>query len=213
MLPEACGLKPVGDEGLKDPEDLAFRLRTALHEIRTAYPQLVNRLQNAIRAAFDIDSDISMARSIIAGRAAQLSVVVTEPVLKAFALRLADVTLNDRMWIESIANLLARKSCERWGDNDETEFHHQLEIAAGRFKRTEMALVGTTNKLNGHACRIALTKSDGTEVGDLINWEGMDENLIRPVEGKIQEILARHGRHGLAAATRAIWDQLNMGEK
>jgi hypothetical protein len=213
MLPEACGLKPVGDEGLKDPEDLAFRLRTALHEIRTAYPQLVNRLQNAIRAAFDIDSDISMARSIIAGRAAQLSVVVTEPVLKAFALRLADVTLNDRMWIESIANLLARKSCERWGDNDETEFHHQLEIAAGRFKRTEMVLVGTTNKLNGHACRIALTKSDGTEVGDLINWEGMDENLIRPVEGKIQEILARHGRHGLAAATRAIWDQLNMGEK
>jgi hypothetical protein len=76
-----------------------------------------------------------------------------------------------------------------------------------------MVLVGTTNKLNGHACRIALTKSDGTEVGDLINWEGMDENLIRPVEGKIQEILARHGRHGLAAATRAIWDQLNMGEK
>jgi len=138
---------------------------------------------------------------------------VTEPVLKAFALRLADTTLNDRGWIESIANLLARKSCERWGDIDETEFHHQLETAAGRFRRTEMALLGTTKKLNGHACRIALTKSDGSEVGDLINWDGMDENRIRPVEGEIQEILARHGRHGLAAATRAIWTQLPLAAK
>jgi hypothetical protein len=213
LLPEACGLKPVGTEGLKNPQNLAGRLRAALHEIRTAYPQLINRLQKAICAAFDVDSGMPTARNLISGRAAQLSIVVTEPVLKAFALRLADTTLNDRGWIESIANLLARKSCERWGDIDETEFHHQLETAAGRFRRTEMALLGTTKKLNGHACRIALTKSDGSEVGDLINWDGMDENRIRPVEGEIQEILARHGRHGLAAATRAIWTQLNLADK
>ena len=213
LLPEACGLKPVGVEGLKNPEDLAGRLMTALHEIRTAYPQLICRLQKAICAAFDVDSEMQAARNLISNRATQLSVIITEPVLKAFALRLADTTLNDRGWIESVANLLARKSCERWGDIDETEFHHQLEIAAGRFKRTEMALLGTTKKLNGHACRIALTKSDGSEVGDLINWDGMDENRILPVEGEIQDILVRHGRHGLAAATRAIWKQLNMAEQ
>ena len=206
-------MKPVGVEGLKNPEDLAGRLMTALHEIRTAYPQLICRLQKAICAAFDVDSEMQAARNLISNRATQLSVIITEPVLKAFALRLADTTLNDRGWIESVANLLARKSCERWGDIDETEFHHQLEIAAGRFKRTEMALLGTTKKLNGHACRIALTKSDGSEVGDLINWDGMDENRILPVEGEIQDILVRHGRHGLAAATRAIWKQLNMAEQ
>jgi hypothetical protein len=213
MLPEACGLPPIGKEGLKTPDELATRLRTALHEIQTAYPKLIKRLGIAICAGFDVFLETPAGRSNIAGRAAQLAAVVTEPALKAFALRLADTALDDRAWVESIANLLARKSCERWIDNDEREFHHQLEIAAGRFKRTELALIGTTKELNGHACRIAITKSDGSEVGDLVNWDGMDENRIRPVEGEINQILTKHGRHGLAAAMRAIWTQLDSDEK
>ncbi|MFH1010325.1 MAG: hypothetical protein V1784_03720, partial [bacterium] len=212
-LPEACGLPPIGREGLKAPDELAARLRTALHEIRTAYPKLIERLRNAICAAFDVAAKTPGARSIIADRAAQLAVAVTDPALKAFALRLADTALNDRAWVESVANLLAHKSPERWLDNDETEFHHQLEIAAGRFKRTEMSLMGTTKKLNGHACRLAITKSDGSEVSDLVDWNSMDESQIRPVESEIQQILSKHGRHGLAAAMRAIWTQLEAEEK
>ena len=211
-LPEACGLPPIGKDGLKTPDELAARLRTALNEIRTAYPKLIERLQHAIYAAFDVAIRTSNGRRLISDRAVQLAVAVTDPTLKAFALRLGDIALDDRAWVESVANLLARKSPERWLDNDETEFHHQLHIAAGRFKRTEMTLLGTTKKLNGHACRIAITKSDGTEVGDLVNWDGMDENRIRPVENEIEQILNKHGRHGLAAAMRAIWTQLNAGD-
>jgi hypothetical protein len=213
MLPEACGLPPIGKEGLKDPEELASRLRRGLHEIRTAYPSLIHRLEMAIFAAFDVDKSNRPARQIINGRAVQLAAVLSEPVLKAFVLRLADSVLEDRAWAESIANLLTRKSPERWLDSDEIEFHHQLEIAAGRFKRTELARIGTSKRLNGHACRIALTKSDGNEVGDLINWDGMDESKIVPVEGQIQQLLAQHGRHGLAAALRAIWTQLDTSGK
>jgi hypothetical protein len=213
MLPEACGLPAIGKEGLKDPEELASRLRRALHEIRIAYPTLIHRLEGAIFAAFDIDTGSAGARSIITGRAAQLAALLTEPVLKSFVIRVADAVLEDRAWVESIANLLTRKSCERWVDSDETEFHHQLEIAAGRFKRTELARIGTSKRLNGHACRIALTKSDGTEVGDLINWEGMDESRIVLVEGQIKQILTQHGRHGLAAALRAIWNQLDVNDR
>jgi hypothetical protein len=212
-LPEACGLPPIGGDGLKTPNELAARLRTALNEIRTAYPKLINRLCNAICAAFDTEAETPLARRNIGDRAAQLAAAVTEPALKAFALRLADTALDERAWVESVANLLARKSPERWLDNDETEFHHQLEIAAGRFKRTEMTFIGTTRKLNGHACRIAITKSDGSEVGDLVDWNGMDENRIGPVEMEIQQILSKHGRHGLAAAMRAIWTELNAAEK
>lgn len=212
-LPEACGLPPVGKDGLKEPDELAARLRVALHEIRTAYPKLIDRLRNGVFAAFDVAAKTPLGRNIIAERALQLANAVTEPTLKAFALRLADTALNDRSWVESVANLLARKSPERWLDNDETDFHHQLEIASRRFKRTEMTFIGTTRKLNGHACRIAITKSDGTEVSDLVDWNGMDESSIRPVETKIQQILSKHGRHGLAAAMRAIWTQLNVEEK
>ncbi len=76
-----------------------------------------------------------------------------------------------------------------------------------------MALIGTTRKLNGHACRIAITKSDGSEVGDLVDWNGMDESRIGPVETEIRQILSKHGRHGLAAAMRAIWVELNPDVK
>ena len=212
-LPEACGLPPVGKNGLKSPDELASRLRAALHDIRTAYPVLLTRLENAIGAAFNVSVSMPESRRIIAARAAQLAGAVTEPGLKAIAGRFADNVLGDREWIESIANLLARKSPERWLDSDETEFHHQLQVAAGRFKRTELALIGTNRKIDGHACRIALTKSDGTEVGDLVNWAGMDENRIRPVEREISQILAEHGRLGLAAAMRAIWTQIDTEEK
>lgn len=212
-LPEACGLPPIGEGGLKAPDELAARLRTALHEIRTAFPKLIERLRKAICAAFDVEAVTPMARRNIAERAARLASAVTEPAIKAFALRLADMALDDRAWVESVANLLARKSPERWLDNDETEFHHQLGIAAGRFKRTEMTLIGTKRELNGHAFRIAITKSDGSEVGDLLNWNAMDESRIGPVETEIQQILSKHGRHGLAAAMRAIWTELNTAEK
>ncbi|MCL4796588.1 MAG: hypothetical protein KJZ84_18635 [Bryobacteraceae bacterium] len=212
-LPEACGLPPIGNDGLQEPEELASRLKRAIHEIQTAYPALIKRLEVAIFAAFDIDKTNRSARQMINGRAAQLAAVLAEPVLKAFALRVADAALDDRAWVESIANLLTRKSCERWLDSDENEFHHQLEITAGRFKRTELARIGTSKRLNGHACRIALTKSDGNEVGDLINWDGLDESRIGPVEGQIQQILLQHGRHGLAAALRAIWNQLDTSDK
>jgi hypothetical protein len=167
----------------------------------------------AIFAAFDVEKGTTSARDIIAGRAAQLATVLTEPVLRAFVIRVADTTLNDRAWVESIANLLTRKSCERWVDSDEMEFHHQIEIAAGRFKRAELARLGTSKRLNGHVCRIALTKSDGNEVGDIVDWEGMDESKILPLEGQIQQILTKHGRHGLAAALRAIWAQLDVNDR
>lgn len=211
-LPVACGFAPVGAEGLSDPHEFAATLKKALHEIRTAYASLIERLGASLSAAFKSPLPAAEARLNIADRASQLGAAVTEPSLKAFALRLSDKSLEQREWIESVANLLARKSPERWTDKDESEFNHQLELAAGRFLRTEMALIGTTNRLNGHACRIALTKSDGTEVGDLINWEGMDTGRIEQAQTAIEGILAEHGRYGLAAAMKAIWEQLEVEE-
>lgn len=210
-LPEACGMNAIIPGSTVDTDLFSRRLKSALHEIRVAYPTLIARLNRAISAAFRI-TDERRARTMIADRASQLSVAVTEPALKAFALRLADKVLDDRAWVESVANLLARKSPERWVGMDETEFHHQLEVNAARFRRTEMALIGTTKKLNGHACRIALTRSDGSEVGDLVSWDGLDEGGLANAEKDFQGLLSKHGAHGLAAAMKAIWVKLDSGK-
>lgn len=133
------------------------------------------------------------------------------PVASAIrARRIADLHHEEhRPWVESVANLLAKKSPERWTDADEAEFYHQLELTAARFRRVEAAYrLGGKYKLNGNACRIALTRTDGTELDDLINWDGLKEDSIHSIQAEISEILSRHGRRGLAAAVRALWAKL-----
>lgn len=208
-LPEACGLGAFGEGSGFDPKEFAAKLALAMHELRNAYTKLIGRLGAATCAGFDLDRGLAVDRPILAERAALLANAVTEPGLRAFALRLADAKLEDRAWIESVANLLAKKSPERWADLDEAEFHHQLELAAARFRRVEAALgLGAKYKLNGHACRIALTRTDGTELADLINWDGLKEDSIHSIQTEISGIIKQYGRRGLAAAVRALWREL-----
>jgi hypothetical protein len=209
-LPEACGLPPFREGARSAAEEFAASLANAMHELRTAYPKLVERLGKAICSAFDLQRSLAIDRPILTERASLLAKAITEPGLRAFALRLADPQLKDhRLWVESVANLLARKSPERWTDVDEAEFYHQLELAAARFRRVEAAHgLGAKYKLNGHACRIALTRTDGQELDDLVNWDGIKEDSIHAIQAEISEIISRHGRRGLAAAVRALWTNL-----
>jgi hypothetical protein len=211
-LPQACGLPPVGESAAATPEEFASRLANAMHELRTAYTKLIERLGKAICSAFDLQRGLAVDRPILSERASLLARTITEPGLRAFALRLADPHLEQhRAWVESVANLLAKKSPERWTDVDEAEFYHQLELTAARFRRVEAAhRLGGKYKLNGNACRIALTRTDGTELDDLINWDGLKEDSIHSIQAEISEILSRHGRRGLAAAVRALWAKLEL---
>ena len=213
LLPVACGLQPITPEADLEkahPRKFADRLAAVLHEIRSAYGKLLERLGNAICAAFDGARVLAEERTTIRERAAQLVQVVTEPSLRAFAVRLADATLDDHAWIESVANLLTRKSPARWGDADETEFNHQLELAAGRFRRVEaVLLMGTKRALNDHACRISITKTDGTEVHDFVRWDKTADETLETIEAELGEIISRHGRRGLAAVLKVLWKRLD----
>ena len=211
-LPKACGFAPISShagEDSPDPKELASQLKKATHAIQTAYPELLKRIGDSICAAFGISQGMPLGRGMISIRATQLVPAVTEPTLKAFSLRLADTKLDQSAWLESVANLLARKSPERWRDLDETEFLHQLEIISGRFKRTEFALIGLGKNLNGHSLRIALTRSDGTEVGDLVDWNGLDEVQLEEAQSLIDDLLDQLGSHGLAGMMKSLWYRLD----
>lgn len=145
----------IGDKGKSkvDIEEFAARLESSLHAVRFAYTGLLKRIEEAILAAFTTDDGNQATRDSIATRAKQLGAAVSEPQLKAFCNRLADTSFARPAWLESLGNLLARKSPERWDDADETEFMGQAEIWSARFKRTELTLVGTTRKLNGQGSR------------------------------------------------------------
>lgn len=211
-LPKACGFPPIssqGDENSPDPKKLARELKKVMRDIQTAYPKLLKRIGDSLCVAFGLSQGMPHGRDIISARAAQLVPVITDPALKAFCLRLADTKLEYSAWLESVANILARKSPERWRDLDETEFLHQLEIISGRFKRTEFALIGSGRNLNGHALRIALTRSDGTEVGDLVDWDGLDEVQLKEAQSRVDDLLDQLGLHGLAGVMKSLWHRFD----
>jgi hypothetical protein len=209
-LPQSCGLPPITTSGKGNAEELAKCLRSAIHELQVAYPNLVNRIAKALYAAFDMVYDITTSRNILSARARSLANAVTEPSLKAFALRLADDGIADRPWLESIANLIVRKSPERWLDSDETEFYHQLQQIALRFRRSELANIGKKTVHGGAACRVALTLSDGTEVTDLVTVETKPSSTLTNLENEFASLLASNGRTGIVAAVRALWRSLDI---
>ena len=77
LLPVACSMQPITpktDADSPDPGEFGGRLAAALHEIRTAYSKLIERLGKAICAAFDTVRDVTEDRAAIRYRASQLFV-------------------------------------------------------------------------------------------------------------------------------------------
>jgi hypothetical protein len=209
-LPEACGIQSFGSSTSQQEHinGFASALQHSIHELREAYPGLLRRMSESVRQNFHSTQSLSSFRKTIGDRVVQLMNVVSDPGLRTFMLRLNDQHLNDIAWLESLGSTLVRKAPERWEDADEVEFHHKLSIHSNRFARTEAAAIDAAPKyLNGHACRLALTRTNGAEVYRLIHWEAEDDEKLAALEEEISKLLHRSPL-GLAAATRALWASL-----
>ena len=133
---------------------------------------------------------------------------VSDPSLKPFVFRLSDAALPRRQWLESLGSLLARKAPERWADQDELEFRHQLATYATRFMRVE-SIAFRSGAAADNACRLVMTRRDGSEVNHVFQWDTGEANSISAqVEREIAALIAQHGSRGLAAAARVVWNAL-----
>jgi hypothetical protein len=59
--------------------------------------------------------------------------------------------------------------------------------------------------------RVAITCQDGTEVEQVVYLEGAENQRATEIESTVAKLLAREGRVGLVAATRAIRNRLVLG--
>ncbi len=219
-LPKACGHNPFNSNGRVAGRESAKAiacardLSKALNELRMAYPQLKDRLFKEIKAAFDLPRDVSNhVRSHVAKRAEEILLGVTESRLKAFSLRLLDDGLPDSEWIESVGSYVTAKPPSRWEDADEDLFSRRLLELTERFKRVESAVFGKrggSGKRTG--IRLAVTRSDGHEKQEVVYVDPSESERLRQLQKEVSKILARDGRLGLAAVSRAVWSALNEKE-
>ena len=215
-LPKACGFEPFPANAAASKEVQAFirGLKTALDELRAAFPELQERLRKLLREAFDLPGSFQQFRSALARRAEQVVLGVNEPKLRAFCLRLMDDNLPESEWLESLGSFLALKPPAKWHDAEDDLFAQELAPLATRFHRVESIVFvdGKTAK-TGIGIRLAITQANGTEHEQVIHVAADEETRLRELQTEFEVLLTKDKRLGLAAASRAIWSKLEKVEK
>lgn len=209
-LPKACGFKPITAKRTDGKEATKFTesLRTALDELRMAFPQLEERLRKQLRLAFEMPGSFKSFRTNLAARAEQILLNVTEPKLRAFCLRLIDENLPESDWLESLGSYLALKPPSKWHDAEEDGFNTALSEASARFHRVESVVFSKGRQKNDTAIRLAVTRANGIEHEEVVHFGADEEARLRKLERQFEGLFAGDHRLALAAASRAIWNTL-----
>jgi hypothetical protein len=215
-LPKACGFEPFPANATTNKEVQAFirGLKSALDELRAAFPELQERLRKLLRGAFDLLGSFQLFRSALARRSEQVVLGVNEPKLRAFCLRLMDDNLPESDWLESLGSYLALKPPAKWHDAEEDLFVQELSALSTRFHRVEsIVFVGGKPPNSGVGIRLAITQANGTEHEQVIHVAADEEDHLHELQRQFEALLTKDKRLGLAAASRAIWSKLEKVEK
>ena len=209
-LPVACGFDVIT---VKSKSNLvnAFTdtLRSAIEELRQVYPILLGRIENGIIDEFGLTGSFATNRQSLCRRSMGVLPFVTEPRLKAFVLRLADVSLSDAKWIESLGSFVCLVPPAKWTDLDVERFFQELTLLVGTFKRVEAIAFASKNRTETDLCvRVAITNLDGTEREVVLFIAKDEEPRIAEVAAEIGELIKQTKQVGLAGAARAFWAML-----
>ena len=206
-LPKACGFEAIGADASATKATLAFvkTLKTALDDLRTAFPEMQERMRDRLREAFDLPGTFQQFRSALAGRSEQVLIGVAEAKLRAFCLRLIDDNLPESDWLESIGSYLALKPPSKWHDAEESLFNNDLATWALRFQHVEsIVFAAGKSPRNSVGVRLAITQANGVEHEQVLHYTADEEHRMKELQRQFEGLLSKEGRLGLAAASRAI---------
>lgn len=215
-LPKACRFDAFTiNSNIKSEliRNFVKRFKKALDELKSAYPELKERLKKQLQDSFSIPGSFSQARQTLAERPMRILVSNTEPKLKAFCLRLMDNNLPEDEWIESLGSYLALKPPSKWHDVEEDIFNQELTQLITRFHHVESIIFSMIkNTKTSTGIRLAITQSDGAEHEQVIYFRSEEENQLKQLQNELTDMLSKHKRLGLVAASRVMWKLLSEKE-
>ncbi len=203
-LPAALSFtsQEVTTEGM---EEFVQRLRLTLEELRSAFPELIRKIGEALSNELKGPA-LPSGRKTMSQRARALLVSATEARLKSFCLQLADDTLGDTQWLEALASLVCSKPAAKWLDRDVDLFLRELAHLATSFLRLEALLFsGTCTGQNGKAYRVAITQQDGQEIDRVMFLSHEHEPSVDAIHAELLHVLKGKKAVGEAALAKAFW--------
>lgn len=137
QLPVACGLEELQRE-YPDEEALrrfADKLKQALRELKTAFPDLLQHFQGLLAHAFNLDRipDLMQLRTTLRGRLAGLDrYTIDADGLRAFIRRLVKDSGTEDEWFTNLLLFLGQKPAKKWNDADAEAAEYRLADFARR---------------------------------------------------------------------------------
>jgi hypothetical protein len=188
-LPQACGFNPMTTgRAENESEARAFRkkLVQCLHEIQTAYDNLLADCQKHLYVAFGVRSKEANLREDLRVRASYLLGQCIDPVLRHFVTKAVDEDSSDREWLEALVRIVADKHPKGWTDEDFSRFELALSDLVRRFENLEALQTEIRRQGKGfEARRITITAPNGKEIHEVV-WidaehQELFEQLVKTV--------------------------------
>ena len=170
-LPTLMECRPFAPDDADEENVASFfaRWNTAMAALTNAYEELLQRIEDAISAAFGT-GDWAELRT----RSAAIGAHLSEPALVAFVQRAEDETLERGKWLESLAAVVTGRPPFAWSDAEEKRFAPLLQPLAAAFSHSEL-LAFEKDKQAGKAdigesigLRFAITQDTGEEDASLV---------------------------------------------
>lgn len=217
-LPKALGFPTInsGSFDLTQIAPLVSGLSKVVTELQEAYPALLTRIRGGLLEAFGLKGSWEESRELMARRSVSIADRILDLEFKSFVLRLADKTLADREWVESIATLVSKKPPERWRDSDEVVYFENLSFLVPRFLRVEAT--GFNGAIldpekSKRCVRFTVTRPDGSEADEVLHWTPDDDLRIQEVGKALDLLVSDHGNIALAAAAQLFLQKQAVNDK
>lgn len=189
-LPRACGAEPLGSDSASSMivDDVYQKLRGALREIQSAYPNLLRTIEKTVQEAFSLPSDFDTARQELASRGRRLLAAAADTQLKAFLVRATDEVLDRDAWIVSVGTLVAGRPPESWHDADAEQMRLTLRAISRKFAALEAVVVHDADGADaGQATllRLSVIQPGQPEASRIVPVRGEDVQAIELLKDHI----------------------------
>lgn len=169
-LPAAAGLPALASRGRGGDEAaiaLTCSVRSALNELRDAYPRRLRSIAEALAAELKLNQDLQVLRTTLAQRAEPLEDKVLDPKLRTFLFICRDEAAEDDAWCEAMGLCVSDRPPVSWRDADVDRFSVAVRGVVASFQRVqalhfEATARGTTDGFSVR--RLTQTSANGREV-------------------------------------------------
>ncbi|NEX21261.1 hypothetical protein G3480_13210 [Thiorhodococcus mannitoliphagus] len=215
-LPAACGLPPTAFASAAEDQVEPFiqTLVKALHELKDAYPSLLERWREQLSLTL-LDRDqmgLSDLRAAVAERYSGLDRYTPDRMgLGAFVRRLCDpAQRTDESWLESVATLIGKAPPAKWREETRLQAELRLHELATQMKDLERLRLAMPNEsiLNGAVLLKRVDAKQG-EISRVIQLTADQQQTAASKAASIAEGLANLDETVRLAVVAALFEQMS----